>query len=188
MGYSRLSPERDFRDILVNHRDKTAKEIGVRYWAGISGLGGGARHKIDKAYIDFSVNRSLDIDTARKIVVDATETLAKYLNEDPRLTEHLAVYPCSIETVEITADCFRMKKSDFSELSYASVIHGNIHFKKFQPKEEEVPQKSETLLIEPYEESRKIVMEQLGPGGATWIPDDWRPDVQEVALSNSSEV
>jgi hypothetical protein len=164
----------EFRNYYQEVQSKVMEEFCSKYDLVVTGVGGGAYQELTSVDIQFSFRRKVDVDQARLVIVDATETLIQRINEDKRLRPFLAVYPCGLETADVTLtfDKWNQEGKVDSVIDFIFISKkGSLFFEKSRATKDENGSYFDLIHSESYEESRRIVVEQLGPGGAEWIPE-----------------
>lgn len=162
-------------DVLQKEAGRVVKK---RHKVEVYGSGGGALHAVTKVYLAFQSFEPMSVEKGRLIFVDGVETLRLRFNEDEQIRPHLAEYPFGLERISVHVSYMPHEGPTSSPVDFVlyNRSKGIIHYQKTLLNEESYSGwRLTTVFSEPYEEAKEIVMRELGPGGAEWIPDDWIP-------------
>lgn len=72
---------------------KTQKEIEKTYDAKISAVGSGAAHGVYSMTMNFSIQKNLSVDKARRLMVDCAQCFLENINSNTTLRPYLVEYP-----------------------------------------------------------------------------------------------
>ena len=123
----------------------------------LTGYGGALIYDVKELALHFDACECLNLEEARKLYIEMTETYLDYINEDEAIKPYLHNYPFTIQNLDLTIA--------FLDRSGAHQGNGCIAFIFFNPKTSEIffrtynpdNDKLTPFHEEPYEEAKRIV-------------------------------
>lgn len=93
--------ERDIASININ--EKAGKQIASKYGMSVIGKGGGAdKEGINLKILSFNTIAALNLEQARKLIIDCIEEFLTIINTDEEIRPYLKNFPFTIKNVKIT--------------------------------------------------------------------------------------
>ncbi|MCP5508042.1 MAG: hypothetical protein H7A37_07065 [Chlamydiales bacterium] len=120
-------------EILAHHK----KYIFSHYPWVLSMEGGGIPDKVTLFSIGFAFIGPVDVNTARKYLIDAASNLESIINRDEKIRPHLINYPFSINNIEYELVIYDEKKhrvkqpansADPNNLAFITLRNGKIRY------------------------------------------------------------
>ena len=143
---------------LVNEiRVSTAKELKDEHNLNLIGTGSQMMNEIEMLMMGFTFYQEVEIETARKLVVEATEKYLAAINTNKKIRPYLHHHPFTAENVEIVIYFHNLNGSDVSlgKCKSASANQGKITYYTQNPEGHTL----KIMLREPYTEALQLVKE-----------------------------
>lgn len=100
-----------YNDIVVEIRDRYAKELTRKYGMQIIATGGGFENQVYTTSLDFIIDRYTEIESAREKYIEIVETLLSRINNDKRMVRHLKGTKLTHENIDLVLS---IRKPDYS--------------------------------------------------------------------------
>lgn len=139
--------------------DKTLIELRTKYPLSIIGVGGSQQDKKEETItVSFLLNRSLNKDECRELLVDVVEALLKNINQNEDLQPYLYDVPFTYKNLKIIVFLRHPDRSDinYPDISVFSLRNGKVGYDIDDPK---IRYRFSTDK-EPYEKAQEIVKAQ----------------------------
>lgn len=122
----------------------------------VCGSGGEMMDDVQSISLHFTSGASLNIDQARRLVVESSQIFLSMINEDKKLRPYLHTYPFTGNNIKISIDFDEPGKTwkDSEEISLVMLLDGKIFY---DTHDEEALIRHKSLHKETYEEAVKIV-------------------------------
>lgn len=135
--------------------DKVGNKLASKYNMKLIGTGGGMIDCIKLMSLAFNINKPLNKNESRKIVLDCTAEFLREINSDQEIRSYLVKFPFPVENVEIGIYIYdeNGRKLFDPNISVVSIDKGNISYLT-NDKENKYRFKSE--FVESYKEALKL--------------------------------
>jgi hypothetical protein len=120
------------------------------------GFGGGGALGINKLTIIFNYYKSIDVENARKLIVDCVKSFLININKEEELRPHLKVYPFKPANVEIDIHVLPGDKPLYPNIKTILFWREKIEYYYFSEKDSE----DEKCIEESYETALEIVKKE----------------------------
>lgn len=81
--------------------NRTAKELANKYDLKIVGSGGGTMNGVERLSLSFQLDKSLTIESARKLILECLTTFQNDINSNSSIRPYLAEYPFPISEISV---------------------------------------------------------------------------------------
>ena len=156
-GLSLLKPVRADVKLVDQITDSTAKELKDEYNLNLIGTGSQMMNEIEMLMMAFTFYEEVDIETGRKLVVEATEKYLSAINTNEKIRPYLHHYPFTAENVQIVIHFYNPDGSNIAlgKCESAAARRGKITYNKTSPDRYTlIP-----IREEPYVEALQLVKE-----------------------------
>ncbi len=148
------------KDQVVNKvLNSVAKTLSRRHGMSCVGSGGAMMYQVEYLDLTFSMNRPLDKDEARNIIIDAVDEFLKAVNNDIKLRKFLEVYPYGPKNISvgIMLRNYDGTKLFHPQLGTVGFVNGNV---LYLTDDKENSWKYKEEIEESYDEAKRILEEQ----------------------------
>jgi len=145
-------------DLLIKSSKRLAKKHGLRF----CGISGGMMNCIKLMGVTYQLNRAMEKNEARTVVVNCVQEILADINQDESLRKDLQVYPFDAKHVKIVIFLSTYDYGDlyYPDLSVIAARHGELTYFTHDSEHEF---KYKTREVESFEDAVKIVESQNPP-------------------------
>ncbi len=156
---SKVSEEFDYTKQARKITGRFCEEISLPKDLYLTGYGGALMHDVKELALHFDAFECLNLEEARKLYVEMTETYLDYINEDEAIRPFLHNYPFTIKNLKIMITFFdhsgNYQDNGCIALIFRVLKTSQVFYCAYDSEKKDFVDVHE----EPYEEAKRIVLE-----------------------------
>lgn len=147
----------DYVTYAHNITGKVSKKLEKKHKMSLFGTGGGMMHCVEMMSMSFEIYRSLNLDEARRLIIDCVKEYAQAINNDEKIRPYLKTYP--FKNVHIVV---YIENSDGSNIYHPDICIVSYENKKvvYRTKDKNKKYGYKSEWSETFEEALQIIQQQ----------------------------
>jgi hypothetical protein len=156
-GGNTMSKEKD--QVVNKVLNSVAKTLSRRHGMSCVGSGGAMMYQVEYLDLTFSMNRPLNKEEARSIIIDSVDEFINSVNKDVKLRRFLEVYPFCPKNISVGILLTNYDGTNLfhPQLTTVGFVNGNV---LYITDDKENSWKHKEKIKESYDEAKRILEEQ----------------------------
>ncbi len=144
------------RDSVNNLLNRVERNLCNRYNMSCVGSGGAMMYEVEDLSLMFSINRPLDRNQIRRIVVDSAELFLRSINNDQSIKKFLRKYPFTIDDIclSILMNNYDGTSMYHPDLNSVGLVKGNIRYHTIENNDS---WNYKQTIVESFDEAKQIL-------------------------------